>query len=270
MKIAISNIAWHPHEEEAIADLMQQFGISGVEIAPTKICASPLEATPSELSEYRLFWRDRGIQIVALQALLYGRPDLTIFESTEQRQETIAYLGKIVELASQLGAGVLVFGSPKNRAVGNLNPQEIAEISLDFFSQVGEIADRHGVKFCIEPNPPHYHCDFINTSDEGLALVKSVARPGFGLHLDAAGMTLSEENIESAIARSISQVCHFHISEPDLAPIGTGGVEHLRFANALRQENYSGWSSIEMKAQKANYNIENVKKAIDLARNYYG
>jgi len=269
MNLAISNIAWQSHEENAIADLMQQLGIRGVEIAPTKIWSSPLEATYAEIAEYRQFWRDRNIQIVALQALLYGRPDLTVFESAKKRQETIAYLSKIVELAARIGAKVLVFGSPKNRQVRNLNPQDVEEIAVDFFGKVGEISDRHGVQFCIEPNPSVYDCDFINTSSQGLELVKMVNSPGFGLHLDAAGMTLSEENIESAIANSISQVCHFHISEPYLEPVGTGGVEHSRFAEALRQTNYLGWTSIEMKAQNLDSNLENVERSLKIALQYY-
>lgn len=269
MKIAISNIAWHSHEEAAIADLMQQLGVSGVEIAPTKIRSSPLDATATELSEYRQFWSNRGIQIVALQALLFGRPDLTIFESENQRQETIAYLAGTIEIAAKLGASVLVFGSPKNRQVGNLKPQEIEEIAIEFFSQVGNIADPHGVKFCIEPNPAVYNCDFINTSLEGLDLVKSVNSPGFGLHLDAGGMTLNDENIERAIATSGSRICHFHISAPHLDPVETGSVEHPRFAEALRQIQYNGWTSIEMRSQHPESNFDNIERALKVAIQQY-
>ena len=53
MKIAISNIAWQIEEEPAIANLLQQLNIKGVEIAPTKIWQNPLTTTDAEIKKYR-------------------------------------------------------------------------------------------------------------------------------------------------------------------------------------------------------------------------
>jgi sugar phosphate isomerase/epimerase len=161
MKIAISNIAWQVEEEELMAQIMQELNIKGVEIAPTKIWDSPLLAPDEQIQSYQNFWQSRGIQIVAMQALLYGRPDLTIFQDAQKRKETFEYLSGMVELGSKLDARVLVFGSPKNRSIGNLEFQEAEEIALSFFYNLGEVAARHGVMFCIEPNPTVYNCDFI-------------------------------------------------------------------------------------------------------------
>jgi D-psicose/D-tagatose/L-ribulose 3-epimerase len=269
MKIAISNIAWQSHEEKAIAYFMQQLGIEGVEIAPTKIWSSPLTASDAEIAEYKQFWLNHQIQIVAMQALLFGKPDLTIFSDAQKRQETIDYLAGIIQLGAKFGAKVLVFGSPKNRHIKDLPAADVAEIAGEFFDRIGTISHQVGVQFCIEPNPTAYDCDFINDSSQGLDLVKSVANPGFGLHLDAAGMTLSQENIDVAIENASSHLCHFHISEPYLEPIGTGGVEHEKFAAALRRSNYRGWTSIEMKAQHPDNNLVVVEKALKMALKVY-
>jgi sugar phosphate isomerase/epimerase len=129
MKIAISNIAWQIEEEPAIANLLQQLNIKGVEIAPTKIWQNPLTATDAEIKNYREFWQGYGIEIVAMQALLFGRNDLTIFESKEKRQATLSYLYKIIELGNKLGVNVLVFGSPKNRTIGDLPEAEVQKIA---------------------------------------------------------------------------------------------------------------------------------------------
>ena len=43
MKLAVSNIAWEPDEDEAVYTLMQKYGVTGVEIAPTKIWDRPNE-----------------------------------------------------------------------------------------------------------------------------------------------------------------------------------------------------------------------------------
>ena len=36
-KLAISNIAWHKSDDEAVYTAMQQAGFTGLEIAPTRI-----------------------------------------------------------------------------------------------------------------------------------------------------------------------------------------------------------------------------------------
>jgi sugar phosphate isomerase/epimerase len=269
MKIAISNIAWQIEEEATIAQIMQDMGIKGVEIAPTKIWQSPLSATDQEIKDYRNFWQSKGIEIVSMQALLFGRPDLTIFASKSQREATINYLSAIIEIGSKLGVNVLVFGSPKNRTIGDIPFSEAEEIAIDFFSQVGDIAAKYGMMFCIEPNPKAYNCDFIVNSRQGFDLVNKANHQGFGLHLDAAGMTLSEEKIKPALSYGISRLCHFHISEPYLAQVGDGKVDHQAFGETLKSLNYSGWKSIEMRAQDPKNNTEYVIKALKTASYYY-
>lgn len=270
MKIAISNIAWHSHEEESVARAMQDLGVKGVEIAPTKVWQSPLAASDSEIALYRDFWESRGIQIVAIQALLFGRPELTIFQDVEKREETFEHLSRMIVLASKLGVSNLVFGSPKNRSISNKNTHEVEKIATSFFYSLGDVAAKNRVVFCIEPNPINYSCDFITTSEQGLELVNKVKSDGFGLHLDAAAMTLSRENIEPAIKLAFEQLCHFHISEPFLAPIGTEAVKHHLFSKALAELKYKGWTSIEMKAQSPDSNVLGVTKALETALGYYG
>jgi sugar phosphate isomerase/epimerase len=269
MKIAISNIAWQLEEEESIAEIMQELGIKGVEIAPTKIWKVPLSAADSEIESYKNFWQSRGIEIVAMQALLYGRPDLTIFQETQKRQETFQYLASIIELGSKLGVRVLVFGSPKNRMISHLSWEEAEAIALPFFFDLGEVAAQHDLIFCIEPNPPAYNCDFITNSQQGLELVAKVNNKGFGLHLDAAGMTLSEESIEPTLKQALDRLCHFHISEPYLGQVGEGKVDHQKFGDLLAKLNYQGWKSIEMKAQSPDSNHLHVMQALETAMQYY-
>jgi D-psicose/D-tagatose/L-ribulose 3-epimerase len=269
MKLAISNIAWSPEEDEDVCSIMLAHGISGMEFAPTKIWPNPLQASDSEIIAYKRFWADHNIEIPSMQALLYGRPDLTIFQIPEKRRETVTYLGKIIRMAGLLGASVLVFGSPKNRLTGNMPEGDIESIAVEFFRELGCIAQQHETVFCIEPNPTAYGCDFVNTSSQGLALVAKVDHPGFGLHLDAAGMTMSGEDIEAALRQTAGRVCHFHISEPNLDTIGSGGVDHSLFSRTLADTGYRNWYSIEMRPPNPPDNLPGITKALQNVRNYY-
>jgi sugar phosphate isomerase/epimerase len=269
MKLAISNIAWNPAEDEAVSGLMGQYGFTGVEIAPTKIWPDPLNASSAEITAYASFWRSRGIRITSMQALLFGRPDLTIFETAGKRQETLEYLKGIARIGGQLGAEVLVFGSPRNRSIGALDKEVAEDIAAQFFRQVGQVAEGNGLIFCIEPNPEAYGCDFVRTSAEGRALVAKVGHPGFGLHLDAAAMSMSHENIAVELEKSVSELCYFHISEPDLQPIGSGGVDHQLFASTLRGLAYQGWLSVEMRAPGSTGNVGCIAEALKVVREHY-
>lgn len=269
MNLAISNIAWDAEDEPQIARLMVELGITGVEIAPTKIWPRPLEVSADEARAYRRSWEDRGIRIVAMQALLYGRGDLTLFDSRTAREETLEYLRGIMRLGGRLGAGPLVFGSPKNRRMGNRSPAEVEQIAVDFFRAAGEVALQEGVVLCIEPNPAAYGCDWVTTSAEGRELVKRVGSEGFGLHLDAAGMTLSGESPE-ALDACARDLCHFHVSEPYLGPIGEGGVDHAGFASVLRGVDYPNWVSVEMKHQPDRDTPMEIRRVLELLHRTYG
>src|SRR5207244_1994525 len=161
------------------ASILREHGFTGVELAPTKIFARPDSATDAEAADCREAWSRRGLRIVAMQALLFGHPALTVFG--EARKQTLEYLSGVARLGGRLGAGALVFGLPRNRARGPMPAAEAWRAAVEFFRALGSAAAEAGTCMCIEPNPPRYGADFITTSEEALRLVEEVASPGFGL-----------------------------------------------------------------------------------------
>jgi D-psicose/D-tagatose/L-ribulose 3-epimerase len=268
VRIAVSNIAWDRVEDERIQEFMRRSGTNGLEIAPSKIWEEPLSTEPQRVDDYRSWWNARGINIVALQALLFGHPELVLFRSAEARERMFLHLASTIALASRLGAGVLVLGAPKNRQRSDGWPDDIWGVAVDFFRRLGAVAVEHGTSLCIEPNPVEYGCDFIVNSSEGAALVRDVDSPGFGLHLDAAALTLSGEDPYTSIEASATLIRHFHASEPSLAPVHGGGtIDHDAMARALRNIGYAGWVSIEMRSTGS---LESVAQALDFVGATYG
>jgi D-psicose/D-tagatose/L-ribulose 3-epimerase len=269
MNLAVSNISWTPDLEPDAAAILESEGITGVEIAPTAIWPSPLEATDGQIDRYRDVWAQRGIRVVAIQALLFGRPDLKVFGTPAEQKATQEYLCEMVRICARLGGSVLVFGSPRNRARGDLAAQEACDRAAAFFGVIGRCAIDAGVAFCIEPNPVAYGCDFVNTSAEGVDLVRRTNTSGFGLHLDAGGMTMAAESVTSALAAAVPFVRHFHVSEPDLKPVGSGGTDHVAFGRALRSLGYGHWISIEMRARSRESCLDDVRHAVRVAQLAY-
>lgn len=269
MKLAISNIAWDSSEDVSIRKVLEELQIRAIEVAPTKLSSNPFGCSPDIIRNYKDFWKTAGIDIVAMQSLLFGRPELKLFESEESREALFDYIRGIMILGADLGSSVFVFGSPKNRIKGTLDDTEALAIAVPFFRRLGEIATTLGARFCIEPNPPAYGCDFIVNTEEGIALVKEVAHPGVALHLDAAAMVLNGEDIESAIRNASPYLAHVHISEPFLNEVKEGTVDHSLIKRVLTEVSYEGFVSIEMKDGLSNSNVQTVKRCLELIMKTY-
>lgn len=270
MKITISNIAWDPTENELVVPILKRFGLQSVEIAPTKFWEKPEQATPDDIESVKGWWRGQGLDIVSAQSLLYGHPEFEIFGSQENRQATFEYMEKIIQVCGSLGAQALVFGSPKNRLIKDRPKNQAMDIAIDFFRRLGEVAEAVDTCLCVEPNPPHYGCDFITNGAEGVELVRRVDHPGFRLHLDAAGMTLAGDDYAKTIELGFPYLHHFHASEPYLGLLGEGQTKHQVIASVLRSLSYTGWVSIEMKNGLKESNTLAVEQALEVVTKIYG
>lgn len=259
--LAASNIAWDPSEDDAMAAILREGGFTGVEIAPTKRWESPIEATKKEIAEYRVYWKKRGLEIVAMQALLYGRNDLQLFGSTLARRALREYLTALIEMASGLGAQALVFGSPKNRRRGSMPPVEANEIACEFFREMGAVAAARGCVVCIEPNPPAYDCDYITTTTEAIALCEMIGSRGVRVQCDTGAIAISGDDADAMVRTAGGWIGHVHHSEPSLDPVN-GHPVHGVAASALRSSGYRGWISIEMRAPAAGERLEAMRTAV--------
>jgi D-psicose/D-tagatose/L-ribulose 3-epimerase len=267
MRLAVSNIAWPRDQDAAVADLLAGRGVRGIEVAPTKVWPDPTTATDAAIAAYRRWWEHHGFAVVAAQALLFDRPDLTLFDAPNVRERTIEYLGRIIRLCARLGAGSLVFGSPKNRRIGSRDRAAVWPVAVETFTRLGELAAAEGTCVVMEANPPEYGADFVTRAAEAVELVRAVNHPGFRLHLDTACMTLAGDP-PSVIADGIDVLRHFHVSEPHLAAVGTGPVPHREFAAQLRASGYGGWVSIEMREAQP-FSLDTLAAAADFAARTY-
>jgi sugar phosphate isomerase/epimerase len=248
VNLAVSNIAWPRDRDAAVAAVLREHGVTGIEVAQTKLWPNPLEVRDDELDACRGWWEDRGVRVVAAQSLLFGRPDLKLFESVETRTKTLDYLSGVVRMCGRLGAGALVFGSPKNRQVGSLAMPQAIAVAVKFFCRLADAAEAAGTAVVLEANPPEYGADFVTRAADAVELVSAVNHPGFRLHLDTGCMTLSNDPIRESFDAGFPWLRHFHVSEPNLDPPGTfGRVDHPAFAAELRHRGYTHWVSLEMR-----------------------
>lgn len=270
MKLAISNIGWDVAMDEDIFQAMTARGFRALEICPTKYLPNPAQASADEVNQLKKRFAAHGLSIVAFQSLLFGHPELTVFDSTEARSAAKDYLHGLIDLAERLGATYLVFGSPKNRRVSDAMPPEaVHQIAVDFFGELGQYAAAHHAVLCLEPNAAAYGANFAVTADETAAMVADVSSPGFRLHLDAGVMAMNAENPSAVVAKYGHLLAYAHVSEPKLAPVGLDHeVHHRAFAAALRQADYQGHVSIEMLPPPDG--LDGLVRALDFTSEIYG
>jgi sugar phosphate isomerase/epimerase len=268
LRLSASNIGWAPADDERAAALLRAANFGGVEIAPTLRWAAPLDAPAAAIADCRAWWESRGFTIVALQSLAFGRDDLQLFGSAGSRQSFVVHLDGMAALGAALGAATLVFGSPRNRRRGDLPLAAALDVAVDFFRQVGTLLHARGLRLCIEPNPPDYHCDFITTTAEAVALVQRVNHPGIAVQGDLGAITLAGEEAGAAIHQAGTLIGYFHASEPGLAEPGRGRSDHRAAALALGEIGYRGWISIEMRTP-AGSGLEPLERAVQSVRAAY-
>ena len=268
MKLSVSNIAWDAEEESEVFELLKASGVSGIEMAPTKIWPGWQDASPDKAAQVRQEYEARGFKIPALQAILFDKSDLQVFGSADSQESMLIHLDKVASLAKAFGAKVLVFGSPRNRDRGSLSAEQAFIQGVEFFRRAGDACAKWDVQLCLEPNPSVYNCNFMTHWYEVLEMVNAVSHPSVCVHLDAACIALEGDDVVEAIHQCADKITHFHVTEPNLGDFSIPTLNHATIGKALKKVAYDGWLSIEMR--RSDNPKKSVKEAVQQVLDWYG
>ena len=214
MKIAISNIIWKKGKEnfEEFLTILNNNEIDNIELALNCIFEEPTTITHHEINWLKSILKKYNITISALHSLTYTREDLEFFSNKKKRQELLEYVLKYIDLAKELKVKNIVYGSPKSRKMNGYSMEEANLIFLEFLKEIDKYSS--GINFNIEPLPITY-CEYLNTFDEGVNLIKNADLKNIFIQLDVRSIIESEENIDN-IFKNHSFIKHVHIGEPSL------------------------------------------------------
>ncbi len=269
MRLAISNIAWDVLEDDHVAQLLAEFDIDAIDIAPSKYFPDPAAATKENIEKVRKWWSEKGIEITGMQALLFGTTGLNIFDGPDIQKALLAHLAAICYISEKLGASRLVFGSPKNRDRSGLSDDQALNEAASFFLRLGDIAQTHGVIVCLEPNPPRYGANFMTSSAETAHVVSTVGHKAIRMQFDTGALEINKESPEVVLANSAHLIGHIHASEPDLVPLGDCNTNHRLLYQTLLKYLPAHVVSVEMAATKEEPHLVSIKRALSFAVNCY-
>lgn len=265
--LAISNLAWPAQEDDAALTLAAELGFDGIELAPAKVFGDLGTVGPDRIATYRRRLAGMGLAVPALQGLLFGVSGVHLFADVESRARMAAHLRRVAAIAGDLGAGACVFGAPALRDPGTLPPADAHAIAVDFLRGLAPHFAAAGSRLCFEASPARYGCRFVTSTQQAFVLVDAVDAAGIALQFDTGTVFINGEDT-AITARVAHRIGHLHVSEPDLAPVGTGNIDHAPLAAALGATGYRGFVSIEMKAAP-DWRAA-VRQAYNFVENVYG
>jgi len=237
MRLSVSNLAWDVVEDDAVAKLLNAYGVSAIDVAPGKYFPDPLSATPEDIARVRNFWADRGVEIYALQALLFGADHLNIFGAPAVQDAVLTRLDAVCGVAVGLGARKLVFGSRANRDRSGLDDATAFDRAVAFFRRAASVVAGWELVMTLEAIP----ASFVNGEDPA-----------------------------EIIAAYAPLIAHVHLSDPGLMPPGDAGCDHASVAAALRRYRPELMATIEMLPQGNASRLADLHRALTFASQIYG
>ena len=245
-RFAICNETFGDWPWERVCRQVADLGYDGIEIAPFTFGESVTDVSPERRREIRQVAADAGLEIVGLHWLLASPKGLHIHtRDAGLRQRTTDYLRALVDFAGDLGARVMIFGSPAQRRLEDGDVQGAWERMQDSFRQVLPTLAARQVILCQESLPAP-EADFIQTAAEAARMVREINHPNFRLMLDVKSMSAEEQTPAEIIREWAPLVEHFHANDANRRGPGFGDTDFRPIAAALREVGYQHYVSVEV------------------------
>lgn len=170
-----------------------------------------------------------------------------------RRQAGRDYLAYCVDTAHALGAATvggplygnpLVFAGRAPHPVDEALRQQREDWCVEGLLAAAPRAAQAGVRLAVEPLN-RFETDILNTTRQGVALVRLVGHAAVGLVLDTFHMNMEDDDIPGAIRAAGPHIVHFQANENHRGYLGTGHIAWTAVVRALADVGYGGTISLE-------------------------
>jgi sugar phosphate isomerase/epimerase len=248
MRISLCNEVIAELSFERLCELTARIGYDGIELAPFTLGEEPHNIPAARRAALRQAAADAGIAITGLHYLLRTPDGLSITSGDDaRRRRTIDVMRALCAFAADLGARVLVHGSPMQRALDPGDEASGRQRGTACFAEIAETAKAHGVVYCIEPLSRDQTA-FINTIAEAAEIVRAIGNPAVRTMIDCASSARTEsESVADLIRRWLPTglIGHIHFNDPNRQGPGDGALDFAPILAALRDCRYPHDAAIE-------------------------
>jgi D-psicose/D-tagatose/L-ribulose 3-epimerase len=231
---------------------IRRAGYDGIEIAPFTLNENPALLTTAERTECRRIMDSEGLEFVGLHWLMVSPKGLHVTTPDDAlRTKSWRHIHDLIDLCADLGgprpeAGIMVFGSPKQRATtGGTTSTEAAKRWQDGLAAVAPHAAERRVTILVEALPSK-ECDVVNTVAEAARIVGEIGSPAIQTMFDTHNAADETEPHAAIVDRYLDIIRHIHVNEMDGRHPGTGTYDFKPIFDVLRRRRYSGWVSLEV------------------------
>ena len=229
---ADSVTAYQGSLEKSFGDLAR-LGYDGVELMT-------LDPDALNWEEVRQTAVKNGLAVVLVcTGEIFGQLGLSYTDPDEAvRQEAIRRTMKIIDFAAYLGANINI-GRIRGQYCSALAREETWRLAAEAFRRLADYAAPKNVMIALE-TVTIMQTNFINTLEEGAAMVKEVGRSNFRLMMDIFHMNLEEKNLYEAIRRYSSLSIHVHLADNNRRYPGQCGLDFEKILTVFHQCGYDG------------------------------
>ncbi|WP_426958174.1 sugar phosphate isomerase/epimerase family protein [Muricoccus radiodurans] len=246
MRVALCNEVVRELPFERQCALAAALGYDGMEVAPFTLDAEAPHLLPaSRRAELRRIATEAGVPITSLHWLLVAPGGLSICAADPALLvRTRDVVQRLVGLAADLGAAVLVHGSPGQRPVRDDDDARRAEETMRL---AGDWAAAAGVTYCLEPLDAG-QTSWARTVEEAAGIVRRAASPGLATMLDVSAAGNGEADpVPDLLDRWLPTglIRHIHFNDRNRRGPGQGPDRFAPIIAALRRNAYDGWCAVE-------------------------
>jgi D-psicose/D-tagatose/L-ribulose 3-epimerase len=241
MKLGFNMLLWTTHvtdEHWPIIERLKATGYDGVEI--------PIfGGEPEHYAKLGASLGDAGLASTGI-GVMPGSGKSAVSAKPAERAAALDHIKWLIDCTAALG-GDLAAGplhQPLGEFTGTGATEEEKERLVEVHKAAAQYAARSSIKLSVEPLN-RFECYILNTAADAADLVKRVDEPNSGYLYDTFHFNIEEDSLTDAIAATIEQINHVHISENNRGIPGAGHIAFQQVFAALKKGGYDGWLTIE-------------------------
>ncbi len=249
MKLSLCNEVLRGWSFARQCEFAAALGYDALEIAPFTLGPDPRLLTPRRITAVRRALADAGLACSSLHWLLVAPQGLSITSAdAATRRETVDVMRRLCALAAELGAGVLVHGSPAQRQLPAHKGRQSAarQRAAGCWAAAADAARDAAVTYCIEPLAQR-ETNLINTVSEAVAMVELIGKPALKTMIDTCAAGTQEGDVVALIERWLptGHIAHIQVNDPNRRGPGEGDMAFAPVVAALARQEYTGWVAVE-------------------------
>jgi len=260
-KLFISNLAWNHFDTNKVLELLKNYSINGIDIAPIRINNTWKHYEISIKKFYKKIL-SLGLKVNAIQGVFY-KTNFNLFKKNH-KSKIYNHIIKIIKISKILNCNKIIIGSSNFRNNQKLSPSESDIIFLDFFKEIIPLIKKHKIYICFEPIPKNYGEKYLSDIDKLANLIKKLNTPWFGINFDTSIFHFKKFN-KNNFLNNQKFIKNIQISEKKFIYFTRTSKFNFLFARLIKKNKLFNKVSLEMISNKTDLknislSLKNFKK----------